>query len=202
MESISHRRPALTVVITCVIEPMCYSGIVMEIFTIGHSNHTWEAFVALLKLHGIQVLVDIRTNPVSKYAAFANKKTLSALLAKDGVEYVYLGNSLGGMPADRSCYDAKGRPDYRAIRSMAFFQQGLDELLSLARDSRVAIMCAEEDPSQCHRRLLVGPALEQREATLLHIRADGSTQSSDTLAGRKAYQRQLQGTLPLEQSDG
>ena len=71
----------------------------------------------------------------------------------------------------------------------------------MAQDSTVALMCAEEDPAKCHRALLIGPALEEHGVDLLHIRAEGSVQSSESLAGKNAYQRQLQGELPLENRD-
>ena len=173
----------------------------MNIYTIGHSNHTWEAFAALLKQHEVQVLVDTRTNPTSRWAAFSNKRTLPVLLKDEGIGYLYMGNLLGGKPADPSCYDEEGKPDYRRIRATAFFQEGVSELLVLAEDSTIALMCAEEDPGKCHRALLIGPALEEHSVKPLHIRADGSVQSSESLAGQKAYQRQLQGELPLEESD-
>ena len=144
-----------------------------QIFTIGHSNHTWDKLVTLLKQHGVQVLVDTRSNPVSRFAPYASSRRLPGLLEQEGIRYVYLGDGLGGRPNDRSCYDEKGRPDYRVMRSRESFREGVEELLGLAEESAVAIMCAEEDPAKCHRTLLVGPALEQRGVRLRHIRKDG-----------------------------
>ena len=167
------------------------------IFTIGHSNHTWEAFAALLRQHGIQVLVDTRSNPQSRWAPFASAGTLPSLLEGEGIRYVFMGNSLGGKPADPSAYDANGKPDYRKMRATDEFQRGIGELLDLAEGAALALMCAEEDPGKCHRRLLIGPALEQRGVALIHIREDGSVQSSDAVGNRKAYNRQLQGALPF-----
>ena len=146
---------------------------------------------------GVQILVDVRTNPVSRYAPFANIRTLPALLKRNGIDYVHLGDSLGGKPADPSCYDSKGKPDYGKIRGQAFFQDSMSELLSMAEESTVAVMCAEEDPTNCHRRLLLGPELERHGANVLHIRGDGSIQGPEQLSNKKAYQKQLQGTLPL-----
>ena len=93
-----------------------------------------------------------------------------------------LGDSLGGKPADGSCYDEKGKPDYRKISSKLFFRRGIEELLELAGDSTAAIMCAEEDPARCHRTLLIGPALERRGVTLRHIRRDRLV---DSIAGER-----------------
>lgn len=87
------------------------------------------------------------------------------------MRYVFLGDALGGgKPSDPSFYDPKGKPDYRKIRSSPVFQKGLQEVQELAEDRYVALMCAEEDPSKCHRRLLIGPALEAVGVKLLHIR--------------------------------
>lgn len=169
----------------------------MDIYTIGHSNHTWERFAELLRQHEVRVLVDTRTNPASKYAPFASARELPGLLAREDMGYVHLGESLGGKPRDPEQYDGKGKPDYGAIRESASFKRGIDDLLELAEESTVALMCAEEDPAKCHRRLLISPALEERGIRPRHIRADGSVQSSDRVGGKRAYQKQLQRSLPL-----
>ena len=170
----------------------------MRVYTIGHSNHTWDEFAGLLKQSGLAVLADTRSNPASRFASFANARTFPSLLDQEGIRYVYLGDSLGGKPSDPSNYDEKSNPDYRKIRSSDPFRQGIDELLNLAKESVVALMCAEEDPGKCHRWLLLGPALEERGVELLHIRGDGSVHGSDGLRDSKAYRKQLQGVLPLD----
>ena len=166
-----------------------------RILTIGHSNHSWEAFLKLLRGNGVEVLVDTRSVPTSRWADFANGPSLKGLLGRAGIDYVFMGDSLGGKPADPDCYDGQGKPDYRKMRSKVFFHRGIGEMLQLAKGTTVALMCAEEDPSKCHRRLLIGPALEERGFRLRHIRGDGSVQSQDSLGNKKAYQRQLQGRL-------
>ena len=112
-----------------------------------------------------------------------------------------MGDSLGGKPADSSCYDSKGKPNYREMRKREFFRVGIAELLRLTQNSPVALMCAEEDPSRCHRRLLIGPALEELGVRLLHIRADGMVQAAAELGSKKAYRSQLQGMLAFEEVD-
>ena len=167
------------------------------IFTIGHSNHTWETFAALLKRHEVQVLVDTRTTPKSRYAPYAALSSLPSLLEREGMRYAYLGHTLGGKPSDASSYDAKGRPDYREMRKQESFQAGMDELVKLAGEATVALMCAEEDPSRCHRRLLIEPALVKRGLEVRHIRGDGPVQGSEQLANKRAYRKQLQSVLPM-----
>jgi uncharacterized protein (DUF488 family) len=167
------------------------------IYTIGHSDHDWEAFAALLRQTGVQVLVDTRSNPSSGYAPWASSRGLPALLDAQGMRYVFLGDAMGGKPSDPSFYDPKGKPDYRKIRSSPVFQKGLKEVQDLAEDRSVALMCAEEDPSKCHRRLLIEPALLDRGVKVRHIRGDGTVATASTLTSKKAYREQLQGTFPL-----
>ena len=146
----------------------------MHIYTIGHSNHTWDTFASLLKAHEIEILVDIRSKPVSRWARFANKRTLPALCEGEGIRYVFMGDSLGGKPSDPSCYDAVGNPDYAKIAARSVFGEGILELRSLAEGDTTATMCAEEDPSNCHRSLLIGPALEPFGVEMRDIRRDDS----------------------------
>ena len=157
------------------------------IFTIGHSNHKWDAFAALLAKHGIELLVDTRTNPVSRYAPWANARKLKDILGQSGLDYAFIGDSLGGKPSDGSCYRADGRPDYRKIRTRDFFRDGIDTLMEITEGKTVALMCAEEDPSKCHRRLLIEPALLEKGLDVRHIRGDGTVATSGTLGNKKAY---------------
>ena len=171
------------------------------VFTIGHSNHEWDAFAALLAKHGVELLVDTRTSPVSRYAPWANAGSLKAMLGRAGVDYAFMGDSLGGKPPDGSCYRPDGRPDYREIRTRTFFRDGIDALLELVEGRAVALMCAEEDPSKCHRRLLIEPALLDRGVDVRHIRGDGTVANPSTLSSKKAYREQLQGTFPMDYPD-
>ena len=149
-----------------------------RICTVGHSNHTWERFRDLLRPHGIDVLVDVRTNPASRHAPFANRRRLPTLLAHESIDYVHLGDALGGKPADRSLYLPDGAPDYQKMGAKPEFLRGVEELVALACERTVALMCAEEDPAGCHRSLLIGPALERGGVTLSHIRKDGQLQAT------------------------
>ena len=168
------------------------------IYTIGHSNHTWESFGALLRDHAIELLVDTRSNPVSRFAPFTNSRTLPDLLDREDIEYVYLGGPLGGKPIDKSFYDDKGKPDYRRMRAEETFQEAVDQVASMARRSNVVLMCSEEDPSQCHRLLLLGPALEEEKGLrMLHIRSTGEAITTGRLGNLRKHRQQIQGTLPL-----
>ena len=153
----------------------------MYIYSIGHSKHTWERFSALLTEHRIRTLVDVRSRPVSRWAPFANARTLPQRLEEIGVDYLYTGDALGGKPADPELLNGQGQPDYSKICATGAFKEGIVELVGLAAESTVALMCAEESPKKCHRRLLLGPALERRGVTVRHIRKDGALDPAERL---------------------
>ncbi len=148
------------------------------VYTVGHSNHTWESFGPLIAGRGIQVMVDVRTNPVSRRAPFASARRLPELLAPNDIRYVHMGGTLGGKPSDPALYDDRGNPDYARMGSTETFKQGIEELMGLLKDSVVVLMCAEENPAKCHRNLLVGAALKAMGVELRHIRKDGTANIS------------------------
>ena len=168
-----------------------------DIFTIGHSNHTWESFAPLLTDNDIELLVDTRTRPVSRFAPFANHRTLPDLLEGAGIDYEFMGGPLGGKPDNPAMYDSTGKPDYHKMRALDDFQEAISQLAGMASRRTTAILCSEEDPSQCHRLLLLGPALEEEGCTLLHIRGDGQVQTTTQLAVGKKYGQQLQSSFDL-----
>jgi len=142
------------------------------VFTVGHSRHSADRFLAILRAHAIDQVVDVRSQPCSKWAPHFDGSALHRTLVASGVGYVFLGRQLGGRPEDRSVYWADGTVDY-ALRARApDFADGVAQLLALARSRRTAILCAEEDPACCHRRLLVTPALQRTGFTVAHIRGD------------------------------
>jgi uncharacterized protein (DUF488 family) len=152
------------------------------VFTIGHSNVPQEAFIALLKSHDIEVLVDVRSAPYSKYVPHFNASALKPAVVGAGIKYLYLGRELGGRPRERRFYDAVGHVRYDCIAESPEFHEGIERLLRGIREHRVALMCNEEDPRECHRRLLVGRVLAERGVTVLHIRGDGRIQTETELA--------------------
>lgn len=155
-----------------------------SVFTVGHSNHSAEGFVGLLKEHGIEVAVDTRSRPYSRHAPHFNARAIEKALSCAGIGYLFLGGELGGRPEGGEFYDAEGRVDYALVERTRSFLDGISRLEKEVRDRRVALLCSEEDPTSCHRRLLVGLALEGRGITLLHIRGDGSVQTDDEATGR------------------
>ena len=142
------------------------------IYTIGHSNHPTEAFVNLLRQHGIELLIDVRSSPYSRYVPQANRETLARALHAAGIAYGWLGDRLGGKPGGVVA-------DYDDLRASPAFQQGIDRLMTLAAERRTAIMCAEGDHRQCHRYKLITPALLDQAVCIHHIQPDGSLVNED-----------------------
>jgi len=144
----------------------------ITVLTIGHSRHAADRFLALLRSHEISQLVDVRSQPCSKWAPHFDRSDLASWLGAAAVDYVFLGRQLGGRPEGREFYRHDGTVDYD-LRSGAFdFVDGIARLVALAQDRLTAILCAEEDPTRCHRRLLVAPALVRAGAAVVHIRGD------------------------------
>jgi len=144
-----------------------------RIFTIGHSNHDPDHFRRLLSEHGIEVLVDVRSWPHSRFVEWADTAVLPELIAEANVRYLFLGNELGGRPEGDRFYDAEGHVLYGKVAEQDWFEAAIRRLERGAEKYRVAIMCSEEDPSHCHRRLLVSKVLLERGMTVAHIRKSG-----------------------------
>ena len=144
-----------------------------NLFTIGHSNHSAEHFCGLLRQHGVEVLVDVRSQPYSQYTPHFNRESLKPAVIGDGVQYLFMGEELGGRPPELDCYDADGHVLYSKLSQSTRFLQGIDRVEKGIEKYRVALMCSEEDPTVCHRFLLIARVLADRGRVLQHIRGDG-----------------------------
>ena len=151
-------------------------------FTIGHSNHDFEAWLALVRRHQIQVVVDTRSSPYSKYVPQFDRELVQRSLEQAGVRYLFLGDDLCGRPANPAYYDGSGHVLYSRLRDDAHFQAAIARLESGMERFSVALLCGEEDPAHCHRRLLIGRVLSERGHTMLHIRGDGRLDSDESVA--------------------
>jgi uncharacterized protein (DUF488 family) len=146
--------------------------------TVGHSNHSIAKFVGLLTANGITAIADVRSRPFSRRHPQFNKDRLAAELARHGIAYVFLGKELGARTEDPSCYE-DGKVQYRRLAATALFNEGIERVLDGAQKYRIALMCAEKEPLDCHRTLLVGRALEALGVTIAHILADGSIETQE-----------------------
>ena len=153
------------------------------IFTVGHSNHELEKFIDLLRPHRIDVLVDIRSNPFSRFAPQFNKKGIEKAVKANGMKYLFLGRELGGRPHGSEFYDADGFVLYDRLAESPLFLEGIQRLVKGIKTYRVALMCSEENPANCHRHLLVGRILAGRGVNVQHVRKDGKVQAEVELAG-------------------
>ncbi len=155
-------------------EPRPASRPSSEIYTVGHSNHALERLVELLRRHEIEVLADVRSQPYSQYAPHFDRPSIESALKDAEVRYVYLGKELGGRPRGEEFYDpADGRVLYWRVAETPSFLAGITRLEAGSQRYRVVIMCSEENPEGCHRRLLVARVLVTRGVAVRHIRADG-----------------------------
>jgi uncharacterized protein (DUF488 family) len=171
------------------------------ILTIGHSTHTLEEFVAMLKAHGVAQLVDVRTIPKSRRVPQFNSESLAETLPASGIAYVHM-KSLGGLRHARKDSintgwrnaSFRGYADYMATKD---FQQGTDKLLELARAKRTALMCAEAVPWRCHRSL-IGDALLIRGVRVEDIMSTTSTREHQLTPFAKISGLEI--TYPAEES--
>ena len=153
------------------------------ILTIGHSNHETAQFIALLTRHGVTAVADVRSSPHStRFPHFCKKAIRESLLAAD-IAYVYLGAELGGRPSV-TLLNAEGFADYPRMAEQALFRAGLDRLKQGAERYRLAVMCTEADPGDCHRALLIGRQLAACGLPVGHIHRDGSLETQTNFEGR------------------
>jgi len=163
----------------------------MPLYTIGHSNHSPDTFLALLRQHGITALADVRSHPYSRYLPHFSQAALKALLAKAGIHYVFLGKELGARPQDPTCYDEQGKAIYEKIAATPQFQQGIQRVLDGSQSHAIALMCAEKDPLTCHRAILVCQHLKSQYADIQHICSDGSLEPHAILETRLLKKHRL-----------
>ncbi|MCH8242748.1 MAG: DUF488 domain-containing protein [Planctomycetes bacterium] len=153
------------------------------VYTIGHSTQSIERFVELLKKHSITVICDVRSTPYSRMNPQFNREPLRDTLKEEGIAYVFLGEELGARSKDPSCY-RHGRVDYELLARTELFHSGLERVREGARTHRIALMCAEKDPLDCHRTILVARNLVEQGVTVSHILSDGSVESHDQSVSR------------------
>ncbi len=154
------------------------------VFTVGHSNQSTGELLGLLARHGIELLVDARSQPASRHAPHFARKALERAVREAPMQYLFLGGSLGGRPAERSCYDNAGRVLYDRVEEQDFYRTGIEELLAAIERQRVCLLCSEEDPLRCHRRLLVGRTLARRGVEVRHLRRDGRVEAEEEVQAR------------------
>ena len=148
------------------------------IYTIGHSTHPIEKFLQLLEARRVEVVVDVRSSPFSKRFPQFSREALQGSLRQQGIRYLFLGRELGARRREPEAY-VGGKADYRLIATLPTFQEGIVRVLGGAKDYRIALMCAEQDPLTCHRTILVCRALKPHGPRIEHLLRDGSAESHE-----------------------
>ncbi len=147
-----------------------------KLYTVGHSTHTIDQFVALLRMHGITAVCDVRSQPYSKFNPQFNKENLRDELKKSRIVYVFLGKELGPRSDDPACY-LNGKVQYHRLAETELFRHGLQRIKEGMKSYRIALMCSEKDPIMCHRMILVSRYLRS-DAEIFHILEDGTLENN------------------------
>ncbi|MEU5077784.1 MULTISPECIES: DUF488 domain-containing protein [Streptomyces] len=151
--------------------------------TIGHSTHDFATFIELLQKNQITAVADVRSTPASQFAPQFNRRTLEPGLHESDIKYVFLGEELGARTKDPTCY-VDGRVQYSRLAQTRAFASGIERLTKGALRERIAIMCTEGEPLNCHRTVLISRVLVQRGVTIHHIHGDGRVESHDSAMER------------------
>lgn len=146
------------------------------IFSIGHSTQPLDRFVGLLKKRRIDVVADVRSSPFSRFNPQFNRESLSDALRGAGIKYAFFGRELGARADDPYCY-VNGKVQYSRLASRKEFKEAIARLLKGATDHRIALMCAEKEPLDCHRTILVSQELLKAGYEVQHIHNDGSIET-------------------------
>lgn len=155
----------------------------LEVFTIGHSTQPLERFLSLLQRHQISAVADVRSAPYSRHNPQFNRESLRDALKQQSISYVFLGKELGARSEDECCY-VHNKVSYQRLAATESFREGIRRVLEGARTYRVALMCAEKDPLDCHRTILVGRELVREGAKVTHILSSGALESHDAAMSR------------------
>lgn len=152
-----------------------------EIYTIGYGGRSSDDFVELLQRYDIALLVDVRSQPWSKFNPDFKRAALTRILRQAGIDYAFMGETLGGRPADEDCF-VDGLLNATRCEERAWYRQGIARLKSLAAQRPTAIMCSEKDPANCHRSYTIGVTLKNDPScAVLHIDKGGALKDQAAL---------------------
>jgi len=164
------------------------------LYTIGHSNHTISHFIALLKRHKINVVVDVRSVPYSRYCSQFDKNVVSAALQAVNIQYMFLGKELGARPDEPECYEG-GCVDFKWIAKSKGFKDGLQCLLEGVEKHHIVLMCTEKEPLECHRTILICRNLKDHKLSIKHILEDGRIEDHHDTERRLVKMFKIEPTL-------
>jgi len=153
------------------------------IYSIGHSNQPVDRLIDLLAQHAITAVADVRSQPYSRFAPQYSRDALRSSLENAGIAYVFLGKELGARNTDPACY-RDGQLQYDLLAQQPAFAQGIQRVVQGMSSHRIALMCAEKDPINCHRGLLISRKLFEMGIPIEHIHGDGSLETHSELESR------------------
>ena len=154
-----------------------------RIVTIGHSNHSLDVFVDLLKSHAIDSVADVRSHPYSRFSPHFSRDQLQPALRSQEIQYVFLGRELGARREERDCY-VDGQARYDLIIRLPSFREGIARVIRGCAKFNVALMCSEKDPIDCHRLVLICRELRNMDVSISHVREDGSLETQEDCESR------------------
>lgn len=166
------------------------------IYTVGHSTQPIEQFIAKLQKHTISAIADVRSTPFSRHNPQFNKDELRASLENHGIRYVFLGAELGARSRDECCY-VDDKVQYALLAETPAFKMGITRVIEGARRYRIALMCAEKDPADCHRTILVARHLIAEGFDVQHILSDGLLESQQSVLLRLVKQLERESSRDL-----
>ncbi len=170
------------------------------VFTIGHSTHPIDVFIGLLKMHGVTALGDVRSRPHSRMNPQFNREPLKDALQAANIKYVFLGKELGARSEDKNCY-RDGQVQYDLLAQTTLFKEGIKRVEQGAKDFRIALMCAEKEPLECHRTILVARRLFENGFAVKHILYDGRVEDHASTIERLICLRRVPSTDMFREHD-
>ena len=142
----------------------------MTCFTIGHSNHSIKDFVTIVKNNHINCIIDVRSSPYSAYSSQFNREYLNEYLKRESIRYIFMGDSLGARYENKNLLFSNGKVDFSKVRLTQEFINGIKRVIDgLQKGFRIALMCSEKNPFDCHRFVLVSKGLQDEGIEIQHI---------------------------------
>ena len=155
------------------------------LLSIGHSQHQVDYFINLLKSHDVNYILDVRSTPYSQFAASYNRESIRPVLQSNGIEYAFMGNYFGARPTDSSLYSTKDIWIFEKVANSSRFKKGFDNVeKGVKQGFRIAFMCTEKDPIECHRAILVTNAFYKAGYSIEHIMPDNTIQTQQDINER------------------
>ena len=155
------------------------------LLSIGHSQHKVDFFISLLKSHNVNYILDVRSTPYSQFAIDYNRENIKAVLKSNDIEYAFMGNYFGARQTDLSLYSEKGYLDFEKVANSLKFRKAFDNVVKgINQGYRIAFMCTEKDPIECHRAILVTNAFYKAGYLIKHIMPDNTVQTQEDINDR------------------